>query len=738
MNLQAHSPVPGRGIPAQSYRDHVLNVELRAYANARDCALYMGGDYSLQDKEAFIQTITSACRYHDLGKPDVLNQEVLSGKKQAIKLPVLHTDAGSAYLLQKKLPWPAILAYSHHRGLPSMPEEKNRGDKAFRDDGTIQRTEEKLTEYLTAHDSVIPLPTGDKQITLRGLPLRLALSCLVDGDHGDTADHYGNDVIVRPPYPRWEERLEKLDAEVQALFDANPDERNKRRMELYLGNRNANTRLGIKCCTNTVGAGKTTSVMAHLLRVAAVNGLRRIFVVLPYTNIISQAVDVYRRMLTLDGEDPNHVVAELHHRVDFDSREARKLASLWEAPIVVTTAVSFFETLAAKRTGRLRKLHSLPGSAIFVDEAHTAIPARLWPVSWKWVKELSLNWSCHWVMASGSLSKFWDIPDFGTKERVADITPIASRKEADVKESERIQYVVSKTPKTIPSVFDFVTSEPGPRLVVVNTVQTAAVLAQYMRRTGHETLHMSTALTPADREVIIVEIKKRLTKGYNGGDWTLVATTCVEAGIDISFRTGFRERGSFCSMVQLGGRVNRNAQNNPGIVHDFVISDPTCARHPDFERPARVLSKMWGTGMIDRLNKGELSIANLATESLRREMYGDFARRQECQAISKIEKEGDYPEVSERYRVISSDTRLVVVDPLLVQNIEAGIRVDRRELARNSVQLWGNKIAKLGLPEIKGMPEAFKWVAQYDKDFLGYMAGVLPILKLQAQGFSII
>ena len=40
----------------------------------------------------------------------------------------------------------------------------------------------------------------------------------------------------------------------------------------------------------------------------------------------------------------------------------------------MTTAVQFFETLGANHPAQLRKLHELPGSAIFLDEAHAAIP----------------------------------------------------------------------------------------------------------------------------------------------------------------------------------------------------------------------------------------------------------------------------------------------------------------------------------------------------------------------------
>ena len=106
------------------------------------------------------------------------------------------------------------------------------------------------------------------------------------------------------------------------------------------------------------------------------------------------------------------VVAAHHHRVDFSSYEARCLAARWDSPIVVTTAVQFFETLAARDTASLRKLHQVAGSAIFVDEAHAAVPPALWPQMLRWLRELCDDWGCHLVLASGTLQRFWNRPGF--------------------------------------------------------------------------------------------------------------------------------------------------------------------------------------------------------------------------------------------------------------------------------------------------------------------------------------
>ena len=111
-------------------------------------------------------------------------------------------------------------------------------------------------------------------------------------------------------------------------------------------------------CDSPVGSGKTTAVMAHLLQQASQRNSHRIFVVLPYTSIIQQSVDIYRKALVLPEENPEEVVAELHSRADFQDFDTRYLTSSWRAPIIVTTAVAFFETLSSCQPSRFEDFTS--------------------------------------------------------------------------------------------------------------------------------------------------------------------------------------------------------------------------------------------------------------------------------------------------------------------------------------------------------------------------------------------
>ena len=110
--------------------------------------------------------------------------------------------------------------------------------------------------------------------------------------------------------------------------------------------------------------------------------------------------------------------------------------------------------------------------------------------------------------------------------------------------------------------------------MIMNTVQSAAVIADDLcRRYGRNSVeHLSTALTPEDRDTVIKRIKARLVD-KDDAEWTLVATSCVEAGVDFSFRTGFRELSSLLSLLQAAGRVNRHGAVESAEMWSFSMQD---------------------------------------------------------------------------------------------------------------------------------------------------------------------
>lgn len=745
MPYLAHSACPDQGIPAQGYGEHARASRDWSCQYAEDA-----GRYSRLYGDMLVATATLAGEFHDLGKLDDRNQEVLAGNVGG-KLPVPHTDAGTAHLLKRgdqASMYAALLCRSHHIGLPSMPHERNRGAAFLRFETRAPNPQESerwqthtdiyLGEYLRKHRECLEEVARSSTALLKTNQLQLlwrfALSCQADADHGDTSRHYGDTELKPSPPIRAEERLAALDAYVAGLSNKDNDgPRNQLRQAIYQACRQADASVPLYACDAPVGSGKTTAVMAHLLKAACDKGLRRVIVVLPFTNIITQAVEVYRKAIVLEGEDPEEIVAEHHHRADYSAPDSRRFAMLWNAPIVVTTAVQFFETLASNMPADLRKLHRLPGSAVFFDEAHAALPAHLWPQAWLWLQELAEQWGCHLVFASGSLSRFWELPDFHPENSAQEANPPklpelvadSPRNYAQDREKARVAYKAIPTAMGLDELVRRVNShQEGPRLVVVNTVQSAAVVARAMsQRFGCGRVeHLSTALTPADREITLSRVKQRL-KRSSDPNWTLVATSCVEAGVDLSFGIGFRERASLMSLIQLGGRVNREHDSDNAEVWDFQIKPDNLLRlHPKLKTPARVLA-----GLFD-----ENKVApEYCKEALRREVRWNNAN--DAKELLKAESssnsgETDFPKVAELFKVIDAYTVTVVIAPALQEQLRQGRWCGRDALQKHSVQIWGWRIDELSLKEFPKFPGLYGWPLSYDA-FLGYMAGLLPVIE---------
>lgn len=707
-----------KNYPPQTYEAHVRGVCERAgkYAAEAEC-------YSVKANGILSTIVRDSALLHDLGKLEERNQSVLCEQSRRRRhLPVDHTDAGSAALQKMGSGCAAMLVYSHHQGLPDLSTEfAARGCSIFRNGNAEVRaeTDAALPALLRQHEALFPRKPNKEVQAYDGDPavfLRMALSCLADADHGDTAAAFGQTEKAMPEL-RPQERLAALDHYVSKFGET--DERSSLRRELYLSCRSVEAHSGFSVCGSPVGSGKTTAVMAHLLEQACKRNARRIFVVLPYTSIIRQSVDIYRKALVLPGETPEDVVAELHSRADFEDIETRYLTALWRAPIVVTTAVAFFETLSSHNPAALRRLHELPGSLIFVDEAHSALPLRLLPLAWHWMNVLSDEWSCYWVLASGSLVRYWELQPLSglsmPRPEIAELVRPDLQRELSRYESSRITFRWREKPIGRKELAEWVQEAPGPRLLILNTVQSAAVIAADMAAEFGQTHveHLSTALTPEDSGNTIDRIRRRLADP-DDADWTLVATSCVEAGVDFSFRTGFREISSLLSLLQAAGRVNRHGRNTEAVMWSFSLQDDSMLpKNPALDVSAAVLRSYF---------QKRLPITpELSTRSMQDELVRDDSCMSAICDFAELEAAQQFRTLAQKFRIIDQKTVLAVPDDSMVSAIAEG-RASWQELQRHAVSVRKEKIVLWHLREIAD--GIYQWTLGYDS-FLGYMHGVL-------------
>ncbi|TEB11621.1 DEAD/DEAH box helicase [Pelotomaculum sp. FP] len=713
----AHSARGGR--PAQSYRDHICGVIEKVKGNLEALAPHIAKEKA----ELYSGILNSAAAFHDVGKLAGENQDVLYGRKQAKRLPIEHRDAGVKYLLGDKPECPEVtLVYSHHRpGLPDMYAHKV-ADTPFRFLTAMSDTDKNLCNYLRIHVKEIgelPEPTDRKAVKLSALEYRILLSCLVDADHSDTAGE-----LLIGAEPRWEERRLRLDRYVQNLQGRTEQdsERNHLRTLLYQICKGAATDAVMEYCDSPVGTGKTTAVMAHMLKTAQAHHLRHIFVVLPYTNIISQTVEVLRKAVVLDGEDPEEVVAEHHHQADFEDPEYRRLATTWTAPIIVTTAVQFFETLAGNLPAKLRKLQQLPGSGIIFDEYHAALPVGLMLPAWKWITELASQWRCRICMCSATTVKFWESPAFQKQDRLCAVPLLPLEVSESLNAFEQSRVDLNAWSGNIPHFYGavelaaYLNNYHGSKIVVLDTVQSAAAFAKFLHQQGYDVLHLSSALTPEDRERTIAKIERRLcSQSEFSKDWTLVATSCVECGMDFSFRCGFCELRSLQSYIQLSGRIRRNSEREyeDAVLVAFTITEDNFTVDSSFNDSKSVFRKMISSGRLSAV-----SVTEAVTEAFRQECKMRGALSEE---ICKADRLHEFETVAKKFRVIDEETVTVVASPTLATKIQAGEQVSAKELQRGSVNLRKSVLARLGLPDSE-LPMLSD--LQYDA-FLGYMKSLI-------------
>jgi len=757
----AHSsPKNEPGRQPHDYADHVCGVKQTGVAYAEE--MFTFARFSQDQRDSYLKSLTNALVLHDIGKLQADNQKVLCGE-QTGGLPYDHVDAGVALSTAIGDLLAAWLVRAHHSpGLASVADEKKlgrrlgqenllRGKRHHRDAvdkqsikehlSLIQKTDELKDDLLSAHKMlfrqmlekhIAPSPSD-------ALATRLLLSCLVDADHGDTAAYYhdNNENTISAPC-EWQKRLDKLQVVVGEMQGQDKD-RQQLREELFQQCLSNTSSEAVATCAAPVGLGKTTAVTANLLKKAVKHDLRRIFVIAPFTNVISQTAERLRDYLVLDGEDPFEVVTEHHHRAEFSSPELRQYAQRWQAPVVVTTAVQFFETLASASPANLRKLHALPGSAIFIDEAHACVPPKLMQQSWSWIKQLAENWACHFVLASGSLVKFWQEQGIVGDELVGQLPCIFNDHfywKTQSAERKRVRFARVSEGRAIgkQQLIEVIYNQEAKssRLVILNTVQSAAVIAQALQLklqpdinddcplSERVVLHISTALTPYDRERIIKELNKRqkVNNSWKKKNWYLVATSCVEAGVDLDFDIGFRERCSVTSFLQTAGRINREASNPDSVLYDFALKvdhDNDLIDHPAFKDSIAVFDKLW-----DELTNAEKSLDELATQAL----IGEIQRSERMNKKSELcknEKKCNFQQVQKDFKIIASDTLTAIVSDEIHDKLIKNIPLNYRDIQKNSVQIWRNKIDQFGITPVDQSARLYKWNYRYDANFLGYM-----------------
>lgn len=279
-----------------------------------------------------------------------------------------------------------IISYcvaGHHVGLQDWSSSEGAGQASLEFQMSQVKDLEEVHQFVWNKARSINKLVPPWMFSMDGLEMslwiRMLYSCLVDADFLDTEAYMEPErSIERSGFCSISELLNRLNHYNDLLVqkaDNSPLNRIRREIRekcVQMGRQPQ----GVFSLSVPTGGGKTLSSLAFALEHAKKHNLSRVIYVIPYTSIIEQNADQFRKAL---GDDQ---VIEHHSSIDEGSStyKSRLAAENWDAPIIVTTSVQFFESLFANKSSRCRKLHNIVNSVVVLDEAQLLPVGYLQPI----------------------------------------------------------------------------------------------------------------------------------------------------------------------------------------------------------------------------------------------------------------------------------------------------------------------------------------------------------------------
>ena len=549
MEVYAHSRADAQMDNWQTLQDHSEAVAglcsgFTCSFSRSACGRLLGNLHDLGKARAAFQSYLKRCNGIEDSKTDYGDHS--------------HSGAGACWLAKNCGALGKALAYcvsGHHAGLPdwSGGETPNGALEIRLKKEACVLSEPDVRSWISVHEAgwlserLSPPFLFCRDDSSLSFWIRMMYSCLVDADFLDTEAFIDPErAALRPstvPLATLAERFfAKLDAKQRSAADTPV---NRIRSEIRAACESAaEMPPGLFSLTVPTGGGKTLSGTAFAFRHALRHGLERIIYVIPYTSIIEQTADILRDFLGAENV--------LEHHSNFDPEretpQSRLASENWDAPVVVTTAVQFFESLYACKSSRCRKLHNIAESVVILDEVQL-LPTRLLLPCAEAISQLVQHYKTSIVLSTATQLHLPGIDIASIREMVPAALDLYKRlKRTDIEFPSDI---------SIRRTWDEIADELRQYdqfLCIVNT-----------RRDCHDlygkmpagTVHLSASMCGEHRSQVIAEIKNRLA---NNESVRVVSTQLVEAGVDIDFPVVYRAFAGLSSIAQSAGRCNREGR----------------------------------------------------------------------------------------------------------------------------------------------------------------------------------
>lgn len=513
---------------------------------------------------------------HDVGKYTEAFQRRLAGAGVRVD----HSSAGGKLAVDRFKGAGKFLAYAiagHHAGLPNGRDNDLACLSARLQAAVVP--EPALALAVGPAPAALPFAQALGRTGFQcAFFIRMLYSCLVDADFLDTEAFLDKEKSARRGgYPTLGSMTERLTAHLAGFSNkAAPSPIDPWRAKVLDWCREAaGEKPGLFALTVPTGGGKTLSSLAFALKHALAHGLDRVIYVIPYTSIIEQNADVFRRAV---GDD-----AVVEHHSNFDPWKERDsgasesepagdeglakrhelAAENWDAPLVVTTSVQFFESLFAHRASRCRKLHNIARSVVILDEAQMLPPSLLRPCL-EALRELHESYGATVVLCTATQPALTRRDGFAFGFEPGLVREIVRDRSGLFKELKRTR--VTHLGQLADDELALRLRGHEQVLCVVNTRAHARRLHGLLGK-GAGVFHLSASMCPAHRTEKLKHIRAALTAGE---PCRVVSTQLIECGVDVSFPVVYRAEAGVDSVAQAAGRCNREGELPQGAVYVFA------------------------------------------------------------------------------------------------------------------------------------------------------------------------
>jgi len=596
-----------------------------------------------------------------------------------------------------------ILSYciaGHHTGLPDWIGSQAALAYRLQNVNTKDIDEELKAMLPKICPKKSPWKFDDKELDM-SLWIRMLFSCLIDADRLDTENYMNPEQSreregyssITELHKRFNDYMATKIQKAQGSYDKCVYE--ARQQVLADCRSAAEMESGFFSLTVPTGGGKTLSSMAFALKHAELHSKKRIIYVIPYTSIIEQNARVFREVF---GDDE---IVEHHSNLDDDETTVRSrlAAENWDAPIIVTTSVQFFESLFAAKTNRCRKLHNIANSVIILDEAQLIPTDYLKPIL-ETMLLLTERYRVSFVFCTATqpvfekqkeFKDFPGLPAGSIREIIQDVSGL-------YKKLERVKVEVPRDLSISVEWKDLAgeLAEYDQVLCVVSDRKSCRELHALMPK---GTYHLSALMCPQHRSDVIGKIKNNLEKGESV---RVISTQLVEAGVDIDFPVVYRALAGLDSIAQAAGRCNREGKCTGGELGKVVVF-----RAPR-KAPAGILRKASETAE-DMFSQG---LKNPIDKSVFPSYFSELYWKVNSLDTKKIMKllKAEVPDWGIQFRIAGKSFRFIndtnqrsILVPYgegkklidLLKHSEISNRVLLRKLQRYTINIYGDQFSLL-------------------------------------------